>query len=364
MDAFASRRERLTAMLAKADAEAFLITNLFNVRYLTGFSGDSSYLVLTKDRAVLVSDGRFTEQIGEECPALEAVIRPVNQNLYQATAALLERLGPRSVEFESTHVTVAEYESYRALAPTLNWKSGRERVEELRAIKDKMEIAQIREAIDIAERAFQAFRENLRTGDSEKELVDRLEMAIRNAGGQCSSFPSIVAAGERAALPHAPPSDRLVGDAELLLIDWGAQGRAYVSDLTRVLSTGEISGKFQMIYEVVLKAQAAAIEAIRPGAKALDIDAAARSVIAAAGYGDRFGHGLGHGIGLQVHEAPAVRQNSEAVLEAGMVITIEPGIYLPGWGGIRIEDDILVTPDGREVLTQLAKDLPGVVLGW
>jgi Xaa-Pro aminopeptidase len=217
-------------------------------------------------------------------------------------------------------------------------------------------VEQIREAIAIAERAFAIFRDKLRPEDNEKDLHDNMEIYIRRAGGRCTSFPSIIAVGERAALPHAPPTSKTVAEAELLLVDWGAKGRFYNCDLTRVLATRKIAPKLEEVYMVVLRAQAKALQAIHPGAKAKDIDAEARAVIEQAGFGQFFGHGLGHGLGLQVHEGPAIRQTSEAVLEAGMVFTIEPGIYLPDWGGVRIEDDVLVTPDGCEGLTHVAKE--------
>ncbi|HEV3260107.1 MAG TPA: Xaa-Pro peptidase family protein [Gemmataceae bacterium] len=356
MDYAADRRQRLAQRIEQDSLDALLVSHPVNVTYLTGFSGDSSYLILTPARALLVSDGRFTEQIAEECPGLEAHIRPPAQTIQQALAEVTGMLGLRTVEFESTHVTVADWETLRELAPAVSWKGGRERVEALRVIKDPLEVAQIREAIEIAERAFGMFRSILRAADREKDLADSLELYIRRAGGRGSSFPSIIAVGERAALPHAPPTDRCLGGAELVLVDWGASGRFYKSDLTRVLAARKISPKLERVYGVVLKAQDRAIRAIRPGAKACDIDAEARAVIAEAGFGHFFSHGLGHGLGLQVHEAPALRQNSDTVLQAGMVTTVEPGIYLPGWGGVRIEDDVLVTPDGHEVLTHVPKD--------
>jgi Xaa-Pro aminopeptidase len=248
----------------------------------------------------------------------------------------------------------------------VSWKGAADRVEKLRAVKDESEIDQIRDAIRIAERSFAVFRALLRPEDSEKDLCDAMEGYVRRAGGQGSSFPPIIAVGERAALPHAPPTSRVVGSADLLLVDWGATGpTSYKSDLTRVLDTrtktsslaSTAATKLEEVYAVVLKAQETALRAVRPGAAGRDVDAAARQVIADAGFGDYFGHGLGHGIGLQIHEAPAVRPNSDAVLQAGMVITLEPGIYLPGWGGVRIEDDVLVTPDGAEVLTHVPKQL-------
>jgi Xaa-Pro aminopeptidase len=356
MDYPARRRQRLARLLAREGVDAFLISNPVNVTYLTGFSGESSYLVLGRKQTLLVSDARFTEQIAEECPGLAAHIRSPAQTVYQAAAEVLSKLRCRSVGFESSHLTVADLETLSGLVPAVSWKGERDRVERLRVVKDPSEVAQIREAVGIAERAIAMFRAMLRPEDREKDLSDHLELYIRRAGGQCSSFPSIVAAGERAALPHAPPTDRRVGEAGLLLVDWGARGRFYQSDLTRVFATRRISPKLEKVYTVVLTAQERAIRAIRPGVKAQDVDAEARSVIEKAGFGPHFGHGLGHGIGLQIHEAPWLRQNSETVLEAGMVATVEPGVYLPGWGGVRIEDDVLVTPDGGEVLTSVAKD--------
>jgi Xaa-Pro aminopeptidase len=360
MDYTLHRRQPLMTALAAGGLDAFLVSHPLNVSYLTGFSGESSHLVLTRDRAVLISDFRFIQQIEQECPGLEAVIRPPAQTIYQAVAEVLTQLGSRAVEFDANHLTVAEWETFRELAKTVDWKPGRTRVEQLRAVKDESEIAAIKEAIHIAERAYDVFLGLLRPDDREKDLADAMEGYVRRLGGKGSSFPPIIAAGERAALPHAPPSARTASDGEMLLIDWGASGTFYKSDLTRTLGTRKISPKLEEVYTVVAKAQQAALALIRPGAKGCDIDAAARKVIAEAGYGDFFGHGLGHGIGLQVHEGPPLRPNSEAVLQAGMVTTVEPGIYLPGWGGVRIEDDVLVTPDGYEVLTSVDRELGAI----
>ncbi len=364
------RRQQLARALPQEGVDALLITNPVNVTYLTGFSGESSPLILGRERSVLVSDARFTEQLTAECPGLDVYIRPLAQTLPNAVAEVLGKLGLTAVGFESAHLTVAELETLRELVPTLSWKGGRDRVEQLRMLKDPSEVAAIREAIGFAERAFTVFCALLRPQDSEKDLSDALEAYVRRAGGRCTSFPSIVAVGERSALPHAPPTTKTVGEADFVLVDWGASGRFYKSDLTRVLLTrnnsafsrprqeaGAVDAQFADVYTVVLQAQERALRRIRPGERAADVDAEARAVIAQAGFGDFFGHGLGHGIGLQVHEAPALRPNSDVVLQAGMVVTVEPGIYLPGWGGVRIEDDVLVTPDGCEVLTHVAKEL-------
>jgi Xaa-Pro aminopeptidase len=374
MDYHAQRREKLTRLLLEEGLEALLITSPVNVTYLTGFSGDSSAVVLTRDRALLLSDPRYVGQIADECPGMETYIRTPTQKIHEAIGTVLAKLGPHRVGCESAALTLAEAEALRDAAPTLDWKPASDRVEQLRIIKDESELTEIREAIDIAERAFTVFRSLLQPDDQEKALADAMEGFIRRCGGLGSSFPPIIAVGERAALPHCPPTAKRVCESRLLLVDWGACGpRQYKSDLTRVLDTrrkapliplrGSASGsgdpQLEDIHRIVLQAQQAAIQAVKPGVVARDVDTAARSVIANAGYGDCFGHGLGHGIGLQVHEAPSLRPLSETILQPGMVFTIEPGIYLPGWGGVRIEDDVLVTENGCEVLTHVPRELAG-----
>ncbi|HZV04930.1 MAG TPA: Xaa-Pro peptidase family protein [Gemmataceae bacterium] len=367
MDYPAQRRERLIRQLIDEGIDALMVSNPVNVTYLTGFTGDSTVFLLLRDRLLLVSDSRYTGQLAEECRELPVHIRPTTQKLPEAVAEALKGFGIRSVGFESGALTVGELEQLRQLAPSLDWKGGLDRVERLRMVKDNSELAQIRTAIDVAERVFLAFRSLLRPEDTEKDLCDVIEHYARRAGGSGTAFPPIVAVGERAALPHAPPTDRTVASGELLLVDWGVSAPLYKSDLTRVLvprktspfsrTTSATSAKLHEVYSVVLQAQEAALRTVRPGVSTRAIDAAARSVIAEAGYGEFFGHGLGHGFGLQIHEAPWLRPNADAPVEPGMVFTLEPGIYLPGWGGVRIEDDVLVTPDGVERLTHLPRDL-------
>jgi Xaa-Pro aminopeptidase len=368
---FAERRDRLIEQLPASGAAALLVSHPINVSYLTGFTGEASHLVLSEQKTILVSDGRFVTQLAEECPGLETYIRPPAQTLPEATARVLDQLGVTSAEFESGHLTVADYHHLADKTQSLQWKPGASRVEALRQIKDDGEVAQIRAAIAIAERAFTVFRAMLRPDDMEKDLADDLEHHLRKCGAQHGSFPAIVAVGPRAALPHAPPTQCRVGAAPLLLVDWGASGSFfYKSDLTRVLLPhnnsaipgGDVRAKIQAVYEVVLRAQAAGITALRPGVEAQAVDAAARKVIADAGFGDYFTHSIGHGIGMQVHEAPLMRPSNSAKIEAGMVVTVEPGIYLPGEFGIRIEDDVLVTPDGPQVLTSVPKDFENALV--
>jgi Xaa-Pro aminopeptidase len=361
MDHTPQRREKLVRTLRHDGADGLLVSSVTNVGYLSGFTGDDSTLLLTRDRALIVSDGRYTTQLAEECPDLEVHIRPVGQSMVEAIAAVVGKLGIRRLAFEAAIVTVADLEALKEKLPATAFIGVADRVEALRAIKDRDEIAAIREAIDFAERAFAMVRASLRASDSEKDTADAIEGYLRRCGATAASFPPIVAVGARAALPHARPTpETRIGQADFVLIDWGATGRPYKSDLTRVLVTGKVTPKFARIYRTVLAAQERGIAAIRPGARAGDVDAEARSVIEEGGFGRFFNHGLGHGLGRDIHEEPRLRKGSDVVLQPGMVITVEPGVYLPGWGGIRIEDDVLVTPDGCEVLTHVPKALDSV----
>jgi Xaa-Pro aminopeptidase len=366
MSVFAGRRERLWQSAKAQGLDAAFITNPINVTYLTGFSGDASFLILTQFKTLLVSDGRFTVQISEECPGLDVFIRGPEKTTTTAAIEQMKALAVTNIGFESGHLTVAEFVKLNTELKTANWKSLENGVEVLRRIKDEGEIAQIRLAIGIAEKAFTIFRATLQPDDTEKNLTDAMENYVRTAGGTETAFDTIVAVGPRAALPHAPPSLHKVRENPLLLVDWGASGAFYKSDLTRVLWTynnGTLSNerrpsdKLRAVHAVVVEAQRRAIQAMRPGASSKAIDTIARGYIESAGYGGFFNHGLGHGFGMQIHEEPFFRPSTDVTLEAGMVVTCEPGIYLPSWGGVRIEDDVLITPDGAEVLTSCPREL-------
>ena len=259
-------------------------------------------------------------------------------------------------------MTVSQRDRLAADLPKVELEASSGLVENLRQIKDKEEVARIREAIRQAEKAFGVIRASLRGGKTEKQVADELDAQFRLFGAVGSAFPAIVAVGPRAALPHAKAGAREIGSSDFVLIDWGANGGLYNSDLTRVLVTGKIPPKLERIYRVVLRAQHAAIDAIRPGVVAHDVDRVARDRIARAGFGRYFGHGLGHGLGLEVHEGPRLASGSQVVLKPGMVVTVEPGIYLPGWGGVRIEDDVLVTRTGCEVLSSTPKQFEQMVV--
>jgi len=385
MNYFALRRQTLARYLKSSDQglEAALVTSPVNVTYLTGFTGEASYLLVTPKASVLISDSRFEVQIREECPDIGKVgeldlhIRPHTRLIEEAAGEVIGKLGAKTVMVEGTRLSLSELETIQAHSPKTTFVPKSGIIETLRAVKDMGEIDRIREAVRVAERAYKMFIATLAPTDTEKEMVDALDGYLRRAGARSSAFPTIVGVGERGALPHSPPTSRRLEEASKLLVDWGAD-LVYKSDITRVIrspfvTTPTRKNKYERtafsldeVYSIVLAAQDAALAEIRPGAKCADVDAAARKVISTAKLkgdpklklGDCFHHGLGHGIGLEIHEAPRVRANSNDVLEAGMVITIEPGLYIPSWGGVRIEDDILVTRDGYTLLTTLPRDLP------
>jgi Xaa-Pro aminopeptidase len=355
MSRFAGRRDKLRRGFRKTGIDGLLVTNFTNVTYLTGFTGDDSYLLLIGDKPVVVSDPRYTTQLEQECPDVEAAIRPPGKGMVETVGELARSGRAAKLGIEAASMNVELHEQISTALPKTQLISTSNLVEALRVIKDKDEVAAIRQAIWIAERAFGVLRASLRGERTEKEVADELENQTRLYGGKSCSFPPIIAVGARAALPHARPTDQKIGADDFVLVDWGADGGLYKSDLTRVLVTGKIPPKLERIYRVVLSAQEQAIAAIRPGMSGHDVDQVARSVISKAGFGRNFGHGLGHGIGLEIHEAPRLAARATTELEPGMVVTVEPGIYLPGWGGVRIEDDILVTKDGCEVLTTVGK---------
>ena len=307
---------------------------------------------------------------------VDANIRGHNKTTFETAAEVLIKSGAKSVGVEGNRITLGALEKLKELAPKVTFVPLESVVESQRVLKDPGEVERIRDAVRVAERAFRMFVATIRESDTEKDMVDSIECYVRRAGGRGTPFPPIVAVGERGALPHAPPTSKQLGEASKVLIDWGAD-LLYKSDLTRTLRSPfgtspsrrnkfeRVGFDFEELHGIVLQAQNAALAAIRPGVKAKEVDAAARKVFATAKLkhrgdaklADYFTHGLGHGIGLEVHEAPRIRANSEDVLETGMVITIEPGLYIPGWGGVRIEDDVLVTPHGYTRLTTLPREL-------
>lgn len=362
MSRFEKRRAQLRKLLKQSDVDALLVTNFTNVTYLTGFTGDDSYVLLTAKQAIILSDPRYTTQLEEECPGVELEIRVHGAPMLDAVKKTVGKTKVGRLGVEAGSMTVGLYEQLSAALPKVGTRSTTGLVEQLRQIKDKEEIDETRLACRYAEKGFAILRATLRPERTERDVAHDLEQQMRLLGAAGCSFPPIVAVGARAALPHARPTNQKIGDADFVLVDWGATARHYKSDLTRVLATGKIAPKLERVYKVVLQAQLDAIAAIGPGVACREVDAVARGVIERAGFGKNFGHGLGHGLGLDIHEAPRFNTTTDQVLAPGMIVTVEPGIYLPGWGGVRIEDDVLVTRDGHEVLTSVPKQLDEIVV--
>ena len=354
----ASRQTNLRKLLKSSDAQAILVTNIVNVGYLSGFTGSAGYLLVTDKKFILMSDARYTSQIQEECPGIETEIRTADSTMLDSVAKVARSLKINSMAVEAGSLTKATYDQIQQMLTTVNLVDTSGWIAGLRSIKDKSEIETIRKSIAVNQRAFQVIRSQLTAEQTELQIAHNLEHQMRAFGAKCCSFDPIVGVGPRGALPHGKPSDKNIGESDFVLIDWGAQVDRYASDLTRVLVTSrKIPTKLRKIYNTVLKAQVAAIKKIRPGVTVKAVDAAARKVIENAGFGKQFGHGTGHSFGLEIHETPFMSPIHEGKLEANMVVTVEPGIYIEGWGGVRIEDDILVTRDGHEVLSDLPKQL-------
>ncbi len=345
------RGERLEAVLAERELDRMLVTDLTNVRYLTGFTGTNGACVCGPDVRLFLTDFRYTERAAAEVEGWEPIT--VQGDWLGAIAEKLEgRFG-----FEDDHLAVRVLEKLKGkLADGVEPVPAGGAVEGLRRVKDDGELAAIAEASKLADEVWLWSVERGLAGRSEREVARAAEARIRELGGD-PSFPAIVAAGPNGALPHAEPGEREIGRNELVVFDMGAQLDGYCSDGTRTYATGDPGAEGRQVYEVTLRAQLASLEAVRAGVTGEDVDAVARKVIDEAGYGERFGHGLGHGVGLEVHEGPRLSPKSDDVLAPNEVVTVEPGIYLPGNLGVRIEDFVVVAEDGYRNLSTLPKEL-------
>ena len=327
-----------------------------NVRYLCGFSGSAGLLVVTATRTVLLTDFRYAVQSREQAAhAAEIIIEPVS--LWKRLWALLPELKAGVVAFESAHTTHADAGRFTEAGARVAWRPSVNLVEVLREQKDETEVAAIRAAVGIAERALGRTIEQVRAGMTEMEVAGRLEFELRAAGSEAFPFETIVASGARSALPHARCSSKIVERGDFLLIDFGAVADGYCSDITRTFAVGSANAEMRAVHDIVREANASASGGVRAGMRGKDADALARDYIHGRGWGPEFGHSLGHGIGLEVHEAPRLAKSADAPLPAGAVVTVEPGIYRDGWGGVRIEDDVLLTSEGPVVLTTFPREL-------
>ncbi|MGZ4175408.1 MAG: M24 family metallopeptidase [Solirubrobacteraceae bacterium] len=349
------RASRLAEKLPEVGADLLVVTSLVNVRYLTGFTGSNGIVLVGPDTRLFLTDFRYVEQSAAEVDA--AFDRQIGQELMDLLPELLPSSAGR-LAFEDAHMTVRAHGRLRELVGNaVELVAGGDLVESLRSVKDSEEIERIGEAAKLADAALRQIMEQGLVGRTEVEVATALERAMGDLGAQRPSFDTIVAAGPHGALPHATPRDVAIGPGELVVIDWGAELDGYCSDCTRTLATGDLPGDWLDAYELVREAQLAGVGALRAGVGGREADAAARDVIDAAGHAEHFGHGLGHGVGLEIHEAPRLSRRSDSVLAAGNVVTVEPGVYLPGQFGVRIEDLVVVTDTACTILTSMPKEL-------
>ena len=358
-DRRSARAARVLDALVEQHLDALLVTGRANIRYLTGFSGSSALLLVTARDSVLITDFRYQTQVREEVGDLVRV-RVEATSLWDGLWVELSQLPGRAViGFGSAHVTHREFQRFLddAAGARWQWRPQGDIVEALRESKDEQEVALISVAAGIATRALSNTLQQVRPGITELQVAGILEKALRDEGSEAHPFETIVASGPRSALPHARASGRAIERNDLLLLDFGAEHGGYCSDVTRTVVVGSASDDVRAVYDIVRVANERAARAVRAGITGATADAVARDYIVAAGFGEDFGHSLGHGIGLEVHEAPRLGAGQTARLQAGMVVTIEPGIYLPGEFGIRIEDMVAVTRNGGQVLTPTPKAL-------
>lgn len=348
--------DKLRKAIAKYGVGAILITNNYNIRYMTGFTGSSGVAFVTQEDAVFITDFRYTEQAAKQVEPNGFRVVKHDGIIPKEVANQVEKLRVQSVAFEKDAMVYALYEQYKqALKVDFVPVSGI--IEKIRLIKTPEEINIIKVACEIADNAFSHILTYIKPGMTELDVSNELEFFMRKQGATSSSFDIIVASGLRSALPHGVATSKTIEKGDFVTLDFGALYNGYISDITRTIAVGQPSDKLVEMYNVVLESQMLAVEKVGPNMTGIEADAIARDYLKSKGYGEAFGHSTGHGIGLEVHEGPGLSFRSETVLEPNMVVTIEPGVYLPGIGGVRIEDDIVITQTGNEVLTRSPKEL-------
>lgn len=348
------RRERLFPALRTARAGGLLITALPNIRYLTRFSGSNAALLLTEERALLFTDPRYELQASQES---DCEVKVAKGPLFKEVAKWIKRLRLRSVGFEENRISFDSYGQVKNAVPGIRLKPLADSVEQLRAVKSREEIATIKASVQLNSAALDLALRRFQGSMTEIDLVAEIEYRMRRLGADGPAFETIVASGERSALPHARPSPHPISRNQLLLIDMGARVAGYASDMTRTYAIGKLSTKLRRMYSAVLESQLAAVNAVRSGISCARVDGAAREALGRHGLAKLFVHSTGHGLGLEIHERPRIGRKERTKLETGMVVTIEPGAYCEGLGGIRIEDTVAVTSRGCEVLTPTGKEL-------
>ncbi|WP_080874584.1 M24 family metallopeptidase [Oceanobacillus timonensis] len=349
-----TKMDRLREKLEENKVDAILIDSPYNRRYITNFTGTSGAALITADKALFITDFRYTEQAAEQADNFEIIEH--KQGLVQEIANQLDKLGLKRLAFEKDYTTYSQFESYqRQFSQELIPVQGI--LETLRMIKTPDELRMMKQAAKIADDAFTHIQSFIEPGVPEIDISNELEFFMRRQGATSSSFDTIVASGYRSALPHGVASTKKIQEGELVTMDYGALYEGYCSDITRTLAVGEISVELHEIYDIVLEANLRGVQGTKAGMTGKEADALTRDYITEKGFGERFGHSTGHAVGMEVHEGPGLSPRSDAVLEPGMVVTVEPGIYVPGLGGCRIEDDIVITEEGNERLTYAPKEL-------
>lgn len=346
------RVSAIRAKMQKDNIDAFLVTRPENVYYLSGSKGVEGYLVITPDKTMIITDFRYLEQAAAQAPQCKIV--DISGEIYKSMGEVLSPYA--SIAYEEDFLTVKQLRSLQEFIQS-KWLPYDGVVEKLRMVKDEDELNSLRQAAKIADDAFLHILKIIVPGISEVEIAGEMEYFMRKAGSEGPSFEFIVASGGRGALPHGSASTKKIANGEMVTLDFGAIYNGYHSDITRTVAVGEPTDQMLKIYDLVYEAQTSALAQVQAGKRCSDIDAVARGIISDAGFGDNFRHGLGHGVGLEIHEEPRFNKVDHSILAANMVITVEPGIYLPGIGGVRIEDSVIVLPDGYELLTKVSKDL-------
>ncbi|MGN7357538.1 M24 family metallopeptidase [Paenibacillus sp. SAF-054] len=345
---------QLREAMQQKNVEALFVTSAINRRYLTGFTGSSGYVLVTMNEAYLLTDFRYMTQAPQQAKDFKVVEHA--QRVTDTVKELLNSANIGKVAFEQEDVSFASYSAYAEQLKPIQLVPVSGIVEQLRMFKDAEELKVMQRAADLADDTFKHILGFIKTGMTEREVDLEMEFYMRRHGATCSSFDTIVASGERSAMPHGVASERVIAGNELITFDFGALLDGYCSDLTRTIAIGDPDPKLKEIYDIVLEAQLHALENIKPGMTGREADALARDIITKYGYGDQFGHSTGHGLGMEVHENPRLSKLSDDILKPGMVVTVEPGIYLPGLGGVRIEDDIVITETGIAILTHSSKE--------
>ncbi len=347
--------EKVREAMNESGLDGMLITNPTNRRYMSGFTGSEGVLLISQHEAKIIVDFRYFSQVKDEVADFEIV--ESSRQLLKQTTVEANNMKIKKLGYEEDDLTCSLYRKYKESLGMIELCPVSGLVEKVRMVKTAEECQTLREAAAIADDAFNHIQGYIHEGITEKEIATEMEFYMRKKGAESSSFDMIVVSGTRTALPHGKPTDKKVEKGDMITLDFGALYQGYRSDITRTIAVGEPSDQLKEVYQIVLDAQLSCIDSIRPGMKCGEVDKGARNPIERSGYGDYFGHGTGHGIGLDIHEGPSVSGNSEEVLQPGMVITVEPGIYIPGVGGVRIEDDVLITDKGYEVLTKSSKEL-------